>query len=144
MKKYYSLSKYPGNKGKHFYNSFFRLHKINAEYIPLGVSESDFEKTLITLKNENAVGISISMPYKNIILKYLDATDITVNEYNCCNTVLQLDGKLIGYNTDIAGVKAATTKITNNDRISILGDGSMGKMFEQYLKDIHQIGRAHV
>lgn len=32
--KFISLSQYPGKQGQYFYNSFFKLYNIQANYIP--------------------------------------------------------------------------------------------------------------
>lgn len=71
MKTYYSISKFPGNQGKHFYNSFFKMHNINALYIPIGVNKDQFLNQYKQLL-KTASGISVSMPYKQAVINLLD------------------------------------------------------------------------
>jgi 3-dehydroquinate dehydratase/shikimate dehydrogenase len=50
-------------------------------------------------------GMSITMPYKESIIKYLDKTDAITEKIGSCNTVIRSqDGHLYGFNTDVAGI----------------------------------------
>lgn len=141
MKKFVSISKYPGSTGKYFYSKFFDYYGIDAVYEPIGTD--NLEKTLRILRDENNVmapaGISVSMPYKHEIIEYLDRQTAYVETYNSCNTVKVVDGQLIGYNADIAGVEWACTHIKPGDRITILGAGAMASMFALYLESSHDV-----
>lgn len=131
MKKYISLSKYPGKTGQYYYTSFFDLYKINASYTPLGTDNLD--ESIKTSLNNGVSGISISMPYKKQVINFLSEADETVIKYNSCNTILVLNNRLHGYNTDLQGVIWASSYISPECTVSILGNGCMGNMFYQYL-----------
>lgn len=132
MKKFVSLSQHPGKQGFYFYNSFFKLYNIDAEYFPLSVHPDNFSQKILELKNEDVSGISVSMPFKFPIIDFLDDFDSDVLEFNLCNTVLCKDKKLVGYNTDLEFVKYVATRI-KSPLITILGNGSIGKMFKKFL-----------
>lgn len=133
-KTFISLSKYPGTTGKTFYNKFFKKYSLDYRYEPIG-TENLKESIHLALDN-NVSGISISMPFKKEVITYLNIIDQSVTQYNSCNTILVEGGKLIGYNTDIAGVISAVEKINLSDKIIILGNGSIGKMFFNYIKTL--------
>lgn len=135
MTLFYSISQYPGKTGSYYYNAFFKKLNIDAEYIPLGANPENFEQILNSVK-DTAVGISISMPYKHTVLNYLNEKSLDVLVYSSCNTILRSADKLLGYNTDIAGVIAATAEIKYYKKILILGNGSIGRMFYKYLKSV--------
>jgi shikimate 5-dehydrogenase len=134
MKKYYSISEYPGTTGSYYYNTFFNKHNIDATYTPVKATVDTFEQTLTDLKNNGAAGISISMPFKHLVLNYLDSKSLDVVTYNSCNTILNTDGFLTGYNTDLAGVMAAVANIKYYEKTLILGNGCIGRMFYKYMK----------
>lgn len=136
MKKFYSISKYPGTQGQHFYNSLFKLTSFDASYTPLKVDEHEFENTISCLKLDDACGFSVSMPYKQTILNYLNYKSLDTIYYNSCNTVVNINKELYGYNTDLHGVIQTVSKIKPSDKTLILGNGSMGKMFYKYMKSI--------
>lgn len=132
MKNFYSLSEFPGKTGQYFYTEFFKLYHIDANYTPLGANKNNFELIFKSLLKD-AAGISISMPFKQDVIEYLDNVDTTVSLYNSCNSILVKEGKLFGYNSDLDGVIYSTDCILPNENITILGNGAIGKMFHAHL-----------
>lgn len=132
MKQYYSISETPGRTGYFYYNNFFQHYGIDAVYNPIGIDKDNFLSRFAKIK-ETASGINISMPYKLEVIKLLDWADNDVKTYNSCNTIVVDNGKLLGYNTDIFGVRHVTKGLNKNYSIAILGNGAMGKMFAEYL-----------
>jgi shikimate 5-dehydrogenase len=76
------------------------------------------------------------MPYKTEILTILDTKSYECEYYNTCNTVLIENGKLSGHNCDYYGMVHVlkNLELTDSDSVTILGNGSMSKMFCQHLK----------
>jgi shikimate dehydrogenase len=135
MNTFYSISQYPGKTGTFYYNSFFKKYNIDAEYKALGVEPNSFENTINLLKTQ-AKGISVSMPYKNKVINYLDEKSLDVAVYSSCNTIVVQNENLIGYNTDIAGIMSAVESIKYYDKTIIIGNGSIGSMFYRYMKSL--------
>ena len=130
-KKFISISKYPGKQGYSFYKKFFEKYNIDASYTPIGTLSLVQE---ITAQLKTGIqGISISMPFKKEVIPLLNNADSLVIEHSSCNTVVITDNKLYGYNTDLCGVIYSASKIKDGNRVSILGNGCMGKMFSSYL-----------
>ena len=84
-------------------NAAFRRENVNAVYLTLHAKTL---KDLLTCVREIPLhGISVTMPYKEAILKHLDNTGSHTTKIGACNTVVRAqDGKLYGFNTDAAGV----------------------------------------
>ena len=84
-------------------NTALRRENVNAVYLPLHAKTL---KDLIHCAREIPLhGLSITMPYKQAILPYLDNTDAHTAKIGACNTVVRgQEGKLYGFNTDIAGI----------------------------------------
>jgi 3-dehydroquinate dehydratase / shikimate dehydrogenase len=84
-------------------NAALRRENVNAVYLTLHAKTL---KDLLTCIREIPLhGISVTMPYKEAILKHLDNTDSHTTKIGACNTVVRAqDGKLYGFNTDAAGV----------------------------------------
>lgn len=71
-------------------------------------------------------GLSLTMPVKQDILHLLDGQDELVRLTGACNTVVNSEGHLDGFNTDIYGIEAAFTT-AGIDRLThavILGAGA--------------------
>lgn len=136
MKRFYSLSQYPGKTGTYYYNLFFDKLGIDATYMALGCNPNEFKDTFEQLVNDSSTcGISVSMPYKNTVTYMCDELDSMAHTYNSCNTVIVNNGYTVGYNCDIYGLMGIVSTLSTTDKISILGDGSMGQMFYRYLVD---------
>ena len=133
MKKFISISQYPGKTGQHYYTKFFKKYNLDYTYQPTG--SSNIESSLEQALKENVSGISISMPFKKEIIKYLDKKSDTVLEYDCCNTIVVENKKLIGYNTDWFGANYVLSQLPKNSNLYILGDGIIGSMFYKMLND---------
>jgi 3-dehydroquinate dehydratase / shikimate dehydrogenase len=84
-------------------NTAFRRENVNAVYLALHAKTLD---DLLACVNDIPInGLSVTMPYKEQILKHLDKTDPLTTKIGACNTVVRAqDGKLYGFNTDVAGV----------------------------------------
>ena len=133
MKQFYSLSRFPGKVGETNYTKFFNLNQVPYTYNALKCE--DIAQEFDALKSKQAAGISISMPFKPAIIPLLDSHDKLVAQFNSCNTVVRdIYGRYVGYNTDYYGV-AATIERLPLGPITILGHGSIGRMFSQLLGD---------
>lgn len=84
-------------------NTAFRRETVNAVYLALQTAKvSD----LVNLVREIPIqGLSVTMPHKQEIMAHLEKTDPLSAKIGACNTVLRAqDGKLYGFNTDVAGI----------------------------------------
>lgn len=130
MKKYYLL----GEKLSHSYSavihSFFGLDYSLRELPP--------EKLNEFVKSRKFDGLNVTMPYKKSIVPLLDGVDGIAEKTGAVNTVLNKNGKLIGYNTDYYGMKYAleAAKITLKGKdVLILGSGGAGIVAEKLAID---------
>ena len=136
--KFFSLSKFPGKVGEYYYNTLFKRYNIDATYTALECI--DIEASVNEMRDIDAAGFSVSMPYKNSVIKFIDKLDESVVNYASCNTVVNEKGKLTGYNTDLAGVMYFSSLAVSP--VSILGNGSMGSMFSTMLPDAKVYARS--
>lgn len=135
MKKFISLSRYPGKTGEYFYTEFFKHYNIEATYEPRQCF--DLEDSINQALKEQVSGISVSMPYKQRVIRYLNNRHAYVDLYNSCNTIKIDKEQTTGYNADLAGVEYICKLIKKKDKITILGAGAIGSMFIKYLEEDH-------
>jgi len=109
-------------------NTAFRREAINAVYLSLHAKSI---KDLIACARDIPLhGISVTMPYKEEIIKHLDNTDPVTAKIGACNTVIRSqDGKLYGFNTDVFGVlRPLEARIAIKDsNILVLGAGGAAR-----------------
>jgi 3-dehydroquinate dehydratase / shikimate dehydrogenase len=84
-------------------NAAFRRETVNAVYLALQATKIG---DLLKLVQEIPIqGLSVTMPLKQEIMAHLEKTDPLSAKIGACNTVLRAqDGKLYGFNTDVAGI----------------------------------------
>jgi 3-dehydroquinate dehydratase / shikimate dehydrogenase len=84
-------------------NTAFRRETVNAVY--LGLHARSLKDLLACVPDIPIRGLSITMPYKQDIVEELSNSDALTKQIGACNTVVRSqDGKLYGFNTDVAGV----------------------------------------
>lgn len=85
------------------HNLGYTLKNLNYAYLAFEVGNDELEKTVEGFKAQGVAGFNVSMPNKMKVLEYLDELDDSAKFARASNTVVNRDGKLIGYNTDGLG-----------------------------------------
>jgi 3-dehydroquinate dehydratase/shikimate dehydrogenase len=109
-------------------NAAMRRENVNSVYLPLHAKT--LKDLLYCIREIPLHGLSVTMPYKQAILEHLDNTDAHTSKTGACNTVVRgQDGKLYGFNTDIAGVvRPLEQRITiENAKVLVLGAGGAAR-----------------
>lgn len=84
-------------------NTAFRRENVNAVYLALHVKSMD--DLMKCVRDIPIHGFSVTMPYKEEMVKHLDKSDPLTSKIGACNTVVcGQEGKLFGFNTDVSGV----------------------------------------
>jgi len=110
------------------HNTAFKRENVNAVMLPLKVKALD---DLLRLTRELPLsGVAITMPLKQEVLPFLANMDPLTARIGTCNTLRTgADGKLYGFNTDVAGVVRPLEKHLNlkGARILVLGAGGAAR-----------------
>lgn len=106
------------------------------DYILQEVSEDELDSFM---KKRDFKGINVTIPYKKDVLPYLDEIDSEAKEIGSVNTVVNREGKLYGYNTDILGMSAlleyADISVSGRS-VLILGTGGTSVMAQIMCKKL--------
>jgi 3-dehydroquinate dehydratase/shikimate dehydrogenase len=109
-------------------NTAFRRENVNALLLPLKVRMLD---DLLTLVRELPLsGVAVTMPLKQEVLPHLANMDTLTTRIGACNTLRTgADGKLYGFNTDVAGVVRPLEKRLGlrGAKIAVLGAGGAAR-----------------
>lgn len=110
------------------HNMAFRRENVNAVMLPLKVRALD---DLLTVVRELPLaGAAVTMPLKQEVLPHLANMDPLTARIGACNTLRTgADGKLYGFNTDVAGVVRPLEKRLRlrGARIAVLGAGGAAR-----------------
>jgi 3-dehydroquinate dehydratase/shikimate dehydrogenase len=110
------------------HNTAFRRENVNGIMLPLRVKSLE---DLLTLVRELPLsGAAVTMPLKQEVLPYLANMDTLTARIGACNTLRTgADGKLYGFNTDVAGVVRPLEKRLKlaGAKIAVLGAGGAAR-----------------
>lgn len=114
----------------------------NYKHLKLRVPSDNKENLKIALKAISMFdfsGANITLPYKEEVIKYIDIIDDLAKGIGAVNTIVNKNGKLIGYNTDSSGAVKAIEEnlrpVNLSDRVMILGAGGAARAIIAGLSD---------
>lgn len=98
----------------------------------------DLKHLMHLLRINTFHGYNVTVPYKEIVMSYLDELSPKAREIGAVNTVCMKDGKLYGDNTDYDGFIELFNSVPkkDNSRIIILGSGGAAKAVFLALKEM--------
>ena len=79
-------------------------HKLDAAYVPLPVRREDFAATVALLPKLGFRGLNVTIPHKEAAFALATEHDEAAKATGAVNTLVFEDGRIIGKNTDVAGV----------------------------------------
>lgn len=131
MKKYGILA-YPAGHSLSpvMHNAAFEACGIEAEYGVFEVPEEGFAEFMSRVKSGEISGLSVSLPYKEKVMEFLDKVDTDGRNIGAVNTVVGQDGFLVGYNTDFIGSNLAlgeTLGDFSGSKVVVLGAGGASR-----------------
>jgi shikimate dehydrogenase len=83
-------------------------------------------------------GLSVTIPYKEQVISYLDGLDPACAQIGAVNCIRIRDGKKIGFNTDYLGFKQSLQSWLGSEipNALVLGTGGASKAVQQALRDL--------
>ncbi len=85
------------------HNAALRNQNLAYRYIPFKVEKDDLLVAVQGLKVLNFVGFNVTIPYKVVVIPFLDEITEEARLIGAVNTVLINSGRLVGHNTDGIG-----------------------------------------
>ena len=105
----------------------YELKELRPDELEAFIRSADFE------------GINVTIPYKKTVIPYLDETDALASRAGAVNTIVKKGGRLIGFNTDIGGMKLLTEKMGidfSSKTVLIAGTGGTSKTAMTLAEDL--------
>ena len=116
--------------GEHLGHSYSpEIHAQLADY-EYELMELPPDKVQGFIESRNFKAINVTIPYKETVIPFLDAVDEDAKKIGAVNTVVNMDGRLYGYNTDQLGMKSLIKHMglsLENKKVLILGTGGTAK-----------------
>ncbi len=130
-----------GGLGVKMHNAAFR--HLGLEYTYVSFEPDDLKGAVDAMRNLGMRGMAVTMPFKTDIISYLDELDEMSREIGAINTVVNTNGVLKGYNTDVYGAVTTLREAVSDlagKKVCILGGGGVSKTIiwglKQFTDDI--------
>lgn len=130
-----SVAGNPSPLGVKMHNAAYNARNLDYTYVAMG-SES-IEDAIKCIELLSIRGMGVSMPFKQDVINHLDVVDDSVTAIGACNTVVNNDNVLYGYNTDWVGAQDAikeTIDINTLESAVIIGAGGVARAIAYALK----------
>ncbi len=116
-----------GEKLSHSFSKEIYTKYFGLDYV---TNEMPSEELGEFLSRKDFKGINVTIPYKQAVIPFLDEISEIAKKIGAINVVINDNGKLKGYNTDIWGMKANIESVgidLKDKEVLILGNGGTSK-----------------
>jgi shikimate dehydrogenase len=113
------------------HNNEFSQLEMPHYYQAFNVEPSKLENAIKGMEALGISGLNVTIPHKVAVMDFLDVIDEEAVSIGAVNTIVNQDGKLIGYNTDGQGYLQSLLKITGQSlsekRVLVIGAGGAAR-----------------
>ena len=89
------------------FQAAFDATGIDARYEAWATTPDELAARVDSLRADDVLGANVTIPHKETIVAHLDRLDERAERIGAVNTIANDGGKLVGYNTDVAGFDRA-------------------------------------
>lgn len=119
-----SLSGRPSNHGIRFHNYLY--NKYALDFLYKAMTTTDIEAAIGGVRALGIRGCSVSMPFKQAVIPLMDEIDHSAEVIGAVNTIVNTDGYLHAYNTDVIAVASLLASHRVDPTLPFLLRGSGG------------------
>ena len=112
------------------HNFFAERTGLNLAYVPFKVEEHRVEEAVKGAYALNILGLNVTVPHKQRVMKYLEELDQDAQAIGAVNTLVRITGGYKGYNTDGAGFGRALKEAgisAQGENCILIGAGGAAK-----------------
>lgn len=113
------------------HNAVIKAVGLDMIYLPFEIKSSDLKYAVGGIKGFGMLGVNITIPHKEAVMKLLDDVSEEAQLTGAVNTIVNKDGLLIGHNTDGYGYLSSLKQELNfnpkGKKIVILGGGGAAR-----------------
>jgi len=121
------------------HNAAFLFLRLDCTYIAYRIPKGELEYGVESLKKIGIAGFNVTIPHKIDMMKLLNETDEECRLVGATNTVVNDNGSLIGYNTDVEGfldpVRKRKINCKNSDVLLIGAGGAARAIVAAFSKE---------
>ena len=107
MKKYLVIGNPIGHSLSPLIHNYWmkKYRLVDSLYEKRKVEEKDLKNIIKEIREDKIVGVNVTVPFKKLIIPFLDKLDFGAEETQSVNTLVKINEKIVGYNTDSSGFR---------------------------------------
>lgn len=114
------------------HNAAFDAAGIDGRYELMEIDEADVPGAVAEAHGEGWLGLGVTAPYKQLVAGLVDEVERDAREIGAVNNVVRTaDGRLVGFNTDAPGFRAAAEDLLamplTGARVVVAGGGGVAR-----------------
>jgi len=98
-------------------NDIFDYYKLEARYHAFHVKPGQVKAAIEGIRALGVSGINVTIPHKVEVIEYLDEVEEVAANIGAVNTIVNQNGKLVGYNTDGNGFIRSLNRVISNEEL---------------------------
>jgi shikimate dehydrogenase len=122
------------------HNAAFAATGLDWSYELLDVTTTELSGAVERLRAPDVAGANVTIPHKQAVMDRLDGLDADAMRAHAVNTIAREGKRLVGSNTDVAGVRAAISDVglePKGANVVILGSGGSARAAGVALEGAH-------
>jgi shikimate dehydrogenase len=122
------------------HNAAFQAAGLEWTYELLDVAPRELPAAMARLRDPDVAGANVTIPHKVAVMERVDRLEADALRARAVNTIVNENGKLVGSNTDVAGIRAALDELGLQPRgitVVILGAGGSARAAAVALDGAH-------
>jgi shikimate dehydrogenase len=122
------------------HNAAFHALDLEWSYELLDIPPEELAAAVARLREPDVAGANVTIPHKLAVMERLDRLDADALRARAVNTIANEGGKLVGSNSDVAGIRAALGELGFQPRgadVVILGAGGSARAAAVALEGAH-------
>jgi shikimate dehydrogenase len=121
----------------YFANHFLTENILDAQYENFPIESIDLFTSLWE-NNPSLKGLNVTIPYKKLVIPFLQHPSSVVQSIQACNCIKLHEGALYGYNTDVIGFEQSLLPFlaSHHQKALIFGTGGAAAAVEWVLKKL--------
>ncbi len=117
------------------HNAAFAALKIDANYDRFEIDPQRLVEFLMEVRERPIAGLSVSLPFKEVVMEFLDEVNVEAQAIGAVNTIVNDGGFLRGMNTDFIGFQKSIEGY-DFDRAVVFGAGGAARAVIYGLLDL--------
>jgi shikimate dehydrogenase len=112
------------------HNTAFEILNLNFKYLVFDVPPENLKEAIRGIPALGIIGVNITIPHKEAVLELLDNVSPETRIIGAVNTIVNENGNLTGYNTDVFGFTEPLKRFKNevaNSPVLIFGAGGAAR-----------------